>query len=419
MNRLKSFIIFLSLTVLMLPPLLTSCSSKDEPVNPDGIEQPVKPEEPVDRTVLVYSVAANNLITYLRRDSAEMVKGAPAISGLTENVRLLLYFATGTNCTLSELRMRDGEPSFRLLKRYPLSTLSTDPKRLAEVIDDMQELRPADKYGIIFESHGTGWVPDFLSHEVASRGVSEDAEIYPSRFTAGERPAVPFSFGDDRTNGARDSFDIDEMAAVLPDGMFDFIWFDACYMAGIETVYQFRNKCDHFIGYVIEIGSEGMPYDMILPYIVRPRPALTDAARTLFDSYNDYGNPVSVTVIDTSGLEALAAASRPLLPKTPGVGYTAFLQKYSRFSTGPFYDFRQYAEISGANLQASQQQIDAFHTALDNCVMLKLLSSRDFNNNSFSQELFGGLNCHVPGMTYRQDREDYYLTLDWSKSVFD
>ena len=51
--------------------------------------------------------------------------------------------------------------------------------------------------------------------------------------------------------------------------------------------------------------------------------------------------------------------------------------------------------------------------------MLKLLSSRDFNNNSFSQELFGGLNCHVPGMTYRQDREDYYLTLDWSKSVFD
>lgn len=68
------------------------------------------------------------------------------------------------------------------------------------------------------------------------------------------------------------------LADAIPDGVFDFIWFDACYMSGIETAYELRDKCDTFVAYPTEVYTPGMPYNLTIPYILKETPDLKSAA---------------------------------------------------------------------------------------------------------------------------------------------
>lgn len=108
----------------------------------------------------------------------------------------------------------------------------------------------------------------------------------------------------------RDYINVDELADAIPDSRFETIWFDCCYMAGIEVIYQFRNKCRTFVGYPTEVWLEGMPYDMTLPFLMKTVPDITGAARTFFDYYNEVRDPVTVTVVDMSKLEPVADAAK-------------------------------------------------------------------------------------------------------------
>ncbi len=380
-------------TVLIL--LLSSCSNSDEPSpEPD----PLVPTTKVMRTVLIYSVAANDLQTDLKRDSVEMTLAAPAIRNLEKEVRVLLYMAPLKGLpTLSELTCdRDGKGKFNVIKTYSKDIPSTHPDRLSGVIEDVRTLRPAYKYGIILESHATGWSPDFNTHS---------------------KKGVAYSFGADLTGGQRDSIDLLEMDEAIPADTFDFIWFDACYMGSVEVAYQLRDKAEKYIGYVTEIGSNGMPYDLTLPHIAKREPDYEQAASTLFSYYNDYGTPVSVSILDLSRMEALAEATAPLV-SLEEVPYPGWLQKYSRGSVGPFYDFGQFALLSGNGLGVGEDRMQAFEKALSDAVVYKAISAYDFNRNPLSKENYSGLSCHVPGYANSSDREDYYRLLDWAKAIY-
>ena len=41
--------------------------------------------------------------------------------------------------------------------------------------------------------------------------------------------------------------EIDDLAKGLPDDLFDFILFDACYMASVECTYELRNKAEYIL----------------------------------------------------------------------------------------------------------------------------------------------------------------------------
>lgn len=366
-----------------------------------------KKDEPAQskakRTILIYAVASNNLSSFLRDDKNEMIKAAPQISGIGKDIRVLLYSVasqSATEATLSELLQgSDGQFGFTQIKSYDRNTFSTDPIRMREVFADLREEAPADNYGLVLWSHGTGWVPNFSEHEV------------PEATPAGMKK----SYGLDKYQGVSDYCDIDELASAIPDRMFDFVWFDLCYMMAIEVVYQLRDKCDFIGGYPTEDWSPGMNYDVTLPLLAAPNPDLTGTGKAFFDYYNDQNNAVTVTVMKTAGLDRLAQTAADIYAYGTRPSSNIGLQNYSRLSTG-MYDFGQFTKKYLDGSDNSKTLSDAFDAALNDIILYTGCSTKNFNGteNAFSPALYSGFSCHFPGSSTSK-AESYYQSLDWAQ----
>ncbi len=355
------------------------------------------------RTVLVYAVASNNLASDLVSDKNEMIKAAADVEGLGKDVRLLLYSVASQNATeatLAELSKDSiGQWKFQPLKTYDRNTFSTDPKRMSEVFADLRDEAPSDKYGLILWSHGTGWIPNFSEHQVP-KGMAK-------------------SYGLDKYQGVSDYCDLHELSSAIPDRMFDYIWFDLCYMMGVEVAYQLRNKCDFIAGYPTEDWSMGMNYDTTLPMLMAPTPDLAGAGKAFYDYYNDQNMAVTVTVMKTDGFERLAQAATDIYAK--GIKPTSIvgLQNYSRLKTA-LYDFGQFTKkYLDSSDPESAALVNEFDDALKEMTLYAGCSTKNFNGtqNAFDPAQYSGLSCYFPGKA-AADIDSYYFTLDWPKQVY-
>ena len=361
------------------------------------------------RTVLVYAVASNNLSSDLVADKNEMIEAATKIAGLGDNLRVLLYSVasqTAKEATLSELMLdNEGQWSFIPVKSYDRNTFSTDPKRIREVFTDLRETAPSNKYGLILWSHGTGWIPKFSDHQLPA-GMQK-------------------SYGLDKYQGVTDYCDLHELASAIPDRMFDYIWFDLCYMMGVEVAYQLRDKCDYIAGYPTEDWSMGMNYETTLPMFVAQTPDLAGAGQAFFDYYNNQiwknnsiGWPVTVTVIKTDGLERLAQVASEIYAKGSRPESTKGLMNHSRLETG-LYDFGQFTKkyLDSSDPEAKKLEA-AFDAALKDITIYAGCSTKNFNGteDAFKPAEYSGLSCYFPGSAASKI-DSYYYTLDWAKRV--
>lgn len=393
--------------------MLPSCGHNDEP-------EPVNKTKKVKRTVLVYAIASNNLWSDFRSDRDEMLRGLENVN--LDESRLLVYWVSPTHGLYEgekdpvtgnpyppalyevERDKATGELDFVTLNTYSRSVYSTDPKRMSDVIADAMNTAPAEHYGLVLWSHGLGWLP--AAHR--SRGTETETRS----------GTIFHSFGYDEELNGIDEMDIDELALAIPDNTFDYIWFDACYMTGIETVYQLRHKCETLVGYPTEIWSGGIPYDIVISTLISEKPNLEDAAGKVFDYYASAGWPATVSVISMAGLEELADAVKDIYQKNGVILSSeeiAQLQYYSRNTKYPFYDMGQYVLKLAENLPAEYSV--ALQSALDKSVKYKAITPLNFDRRPFNQEVYSGLSTHI----WRGDdsnAEIFYSTLDWYRRVY-
>lgn len=363
-----------------------SCS-KDEPE-----EYSVK-----ERLVLIYAVAANNLQVNLKYDMQEILKVAPNLN--LKNNKVLVYSVVNSGeCLLQELQKNNkGESEFVTVKEFEELPLSTSEERISEVMGYVAANYDYPKKGLILWSHADGWLPWYQSTP------SEPAEQDDRRK----------SFGWDNYEGSTYKTNITALADAIPADMFDFIWFDCCYMANIETVYQLRDKTDYVVGSVLEIASDGMPYDLTMPYLLQPEADLKAAA---FEFYNDYDSrfiPVSVSIIDTSQLYNLADVARDIFATGTPATSLANIQTYQRNQPVKFYDMGQLLR-SYTNVPSGLET--ALDEAFDKAVTYKLISEKDFNNRVINTAGYSGLSMH----NYTDSgssNETFYQTLDWFKAT--
>lgn len=390
MNKLITLL--LSIASVMM---LNSCRHTSEP----------EEDTHTQRTVLLYAIASNNLSSDLLYDEQEMLDAAKKIKNLGKGVRFLIYSVaskSATEATLKELiPTPNGNVDFKTLKSYDRETFSTDPARMREVISDASELAGADKYGLILWSHGTGWLPDFSDHKTES----------PQKR----------SFGMDKYGTQTDYCDILELEEAIPDRMFDYIWFDLCYMMGIEVCYQLRDKCDWIAGYPTEDWSTGMNYDSTLPMLLAPDPDLIGAAKSFFDHYNDRGMAATVTLARTSGLDELAEAAAAVYSAGRRPSSSIGMQNYSRLKGNgqQLYDFGQYTDryLDGMDSTESELLKERFDEALRNVVVYGACTAKDFNNQpNFNPDNYSGFSCHFAGTSGLME-EAYYRELAWSEAT--
>lgn len=393
----------------------------------DSNDGPVPEEDSVKRCVLLYAVASNNLYGNLVSDKSEILEGMRDLnlSGLSMMVYQVtpdMDSETGIPEPAQLLEVRrnaDGECEYVKVREYSRDLYSTDPERISEVIEDVRAMKKADKYGLILWSHGTGVDPATSLHRstagqlIVSDGICVTKEI-----------PVLYSFGSDRNpalgGGYYDEINIDELADAIPDGMFDFIWFDACYMAGIETAYELRDKCDILVAYPTEVYTPGMPYDETMTYILRESPDLEKAAEVFFNYYAQ--NPSSsyrtatVAVMNMDAIEKVADYCKAIYAEGE-LPPADILQCYSRSSYGPFYDFGQYTRLMNTSSTSGVSDND-FDAAMERFITYKAATERDFRGVAISQENYSGVSCYRFSERDNSAKGDYYRTLDWYKRVY-
>lgn len=242
------------LTALAFSVYLYSCKGDpEEPPMPEAIRQ----------TTLIYAVNHNNLSSDLAQNQHQMLE---AFKKSDSSGAAILLYRTDTNdeCGLYQavLTWEEGvgrSADWELIKKYDRNIPSTDPSRIRKVIEDALEMYDTQDNNLFFWGHGTAWTPENSGHILKSR-----QNIAPTEKDAPEA----YGFGGENMSNGTDWTNIDELASAVPDGKFDLIWFDCCYMSSIETAYQFRNKCNKYVAYPTEIAGEGLPYNQILPFTI-------------------------------------------------------------------------------------------------------------------------------------------------------
>lgn len=380
--------------ILLLTALLTiamtlgfvGCKSKPEPTPPPTAQ----------RTILVYMVASNNLGSngYDAADLHEMQQGMQCRPA----GRLLVYHAPAQGTpVLKEITTRGTDT----LLKYDNQMLSVDSRRMSQVLDDVRRLAPALSYGLVLWSHGSGWLQD---------GITDDAQAAKSGQSDTPHPA---SWGYDRGR----TMNITTLAATLGGRQLDFIYFDCCYMNGIEVAYQLRRVTPTIVGSVAELPVEGMPYDQNVPCLFADPPALVQAAANtfkLYDSRRGDERTCTMSVINTSGLDRLAQLTRQIYSAAPaGLPPNYDPQSFKLDGRWHHCDLEHYVRALAAT-QSDPTLFGRWQEALNDCIAYRAATPKLWDYLPI--ETHCGLSTYIitnPSMVNYKN----YQTLEWYSDV--
>lgn len=390
---MKPFHIILLLVAFLS---LSSCE-KEEPIHwPSTVD----PKE-VRHVILIYAVNHSSLSNDFTEDSAEMAAGV-ATYGCSDSQ--VLVYQTDSESETGLYRFiinKEGASEKQLVASYPRTVTATHPDRINKVLSDVAEMYPNSKRDLIFWGHGTSWKPFFSDHTVKNGS--------PIAYAYG---------GEYNSNGyTTDWTEIDDLASAVPDDTFDLIWFDCCYMAGIETIWEFKEKCRWLVAYPTEVWGSGADYASLLPLLMHADHDLERALRSFYASYASMSQPVTVSLFDMTHLDDLAAAVRNIVHAGSNKPDLSNVSDYSRDRSIHFYDFRQLmAAMATAN--GRTDLLTGLDTALASAVPIHAESPFDFNMKPWADNSLCGVSSHYfQDLNTASDR--FYRTLSWYKYVYE
>lgn len=379
MKRFRALLIFMAASAVSF----VSCK-KDEPAPPEPSQVP--------RTVLVYMAANNNLGSnqFDAMDIAEMKTGAD--KGYTGNGRLLVYHAPYNKDPLM-LEIRKGR--IDTLKTYDRGLMSVDAARMRQVFADVKALAPADDYGLILWSHGTGWIHDGIAGDTRQR-----------------------SFGEEHGRKMNTS----TLASVIEEAPleFGFLYFDCCYMMSIESLYELRRTVPLIAGSATELPSPGMPYDLNLSrFFATPEADVIGAATNTYETYDSYtgqDRTCTMSVVRTDGISRLAEISRTIFEECGGGmpdGYVPQRFSYTSVSSCKYFDFKDYMHELCRSAGRSDL-VEAFDAAFDGVVLYSAATPKLWN--AVDLDRHNGISTYILRDATSANTGNYNL-LEWYADV--
>lgn len=353
------------------------------------------------RTILVYMAADNNLNSYLDPNINNMMSGLSA--SLTKNNDLVVYV---DRLNQAPYLLHITESSRDTIRHYS-DACSTAPSTLSSVIDDMIKLYPAESYGLVLWSHGTGWLPSSTHNFIDYYKLRLDMQA--------RRMPMTKAFGLDMVPEKR-WMNLEDLAEGIPAGTFDFIMFDACYMSSVELLYSLRGKTNWFIGSEIEIMADGFPYYEIMEDMFKSD--YVSVCRKFYEYYDKQSyypyRTAGIALVDASGLESLSKAFNSVLETAtvkPSDLFQKDLQYVDRFNHKVLFDMRDYA----LNLKPSAESLNGLDDALGNCVVYCANTPQSVGEINLGT--LCGLNAFVPVAEYENQINGYYRETDWYKAI--
>ena len=347
------------------------------------------------KTVLLYMVANNNLSYDAENSISRLQNGyIPAEEG-----NLLVYkHCAGMDPVLLHIKKgEEGTVVADTAYRFP-PRVSATKSALTQALNVTQALFPADSYGLILWSHGTGWIPPLASSSSAAQ--EQRSGSCPER-----------TFGLD----GKVELEIRDLAQAIPYKL-SFMLMDACFMGGIETAYEVKDSVDYYIGSPAEILTESFPYHKIMQHIFKSTPDYAAVCKEYYDYYNAKTGSVrsaTVALMDCSKLAEVAEVAKRVFDQYGDRIASldlSLLQPYFRGSSSKyFYDLKDLVDaIADASLSAE------FAAALERAVPYKA-------STPYFIELpirsFCGVSTYVPGNPADTKLADYYKQYKWNQAT--
>ena len=359
-----------------------------------GCKKEIK-NEPLNRTVIVYMAADNDLYSNAVANIVDMEYGLPS-----EADGKLIAFVDPPNSDpyiLEIVSDTTNQIVSNKVKTYN-KTNSASAQSAAMVINDIIAEYPARSYGLILWSHGTGWMPQ------NSYGLFSRTEKYR------DIQALVKSFGRDGEN----EMEIADLARVLPV-KFDFIIFDACLMGCVEVAYELREKTEYLISSPAEILRDGFPYRDITRYFFTPEADLMSICEKYMDYYNvqsGAAKSATISLVKSDRLDALALTVKTLIDRNIGninnLDYNK-IQIYDCLKDNVFFDLKDFVAqlCPGENL-------NEFHNCMSSAVLYKNHTDRFLNIYDIADCC--GLSSYIPLPS--KALYEGYKTTAWYKAVY-
>ena len=366
----------------------------------------------VDRMVLVYMAADNNLAMFAKKNIEEMKKGDVPYYFDDGSGDVLLVYAdiAGEEPRLMRLsKDRFGTVTEETLRVYEDQNSCSDSV-MTDVLSYASALFPSMESGLVLWSHGTGWLPEgYYSNPMYAS--SDGGAAYQHHIVDPYADLVK-SFGEDGGS----EMDIRALAKALPVH-YSFILMDACLMGGIEVAYELRDCCDYFVGSAAEVLANGFPYEQVVGEFFDGERGLRNACRLFYEHYEDEG--ATVSMVDTRRLDALAYAGRAVFASKRGSIQDldmSSIQGYYRMDRHWFYDLDDF--IFQLTYAEDSALYEDFKEALDDAVVCKYTTDEFVLNGypQFSINKFSGLSTYIPNPE-NPILDEYYRTLAWNKAV--
>ena len=279
-----------------------ACSGEDDPVAPAREARPAETPSTIPgagaKTVLIYLAGGNDLKGVLKQNLKDCKEGSRR---LRDNERLIVFARFRNEGESWVARLKNGEVTDSVsLKDLGICSSdgenrACDPGVMEGVMSYAFSKYPAESgnCGIVFGSHGSGWL--------------QKKEVQP----AGSR-AICVDYGDGSMSDYNERWiNIPTLAGVLREmPHLKFIMTDCCNMMCLENLYELRTTCDYLIGSPAEIPGKGAPYDQIVPDMFKDG----DFYKTIIDKYFDsVGGTLPLVAVKTSEMENVAQATRTAL----------------------------------------------------------------------------------------------------------
>ena len=368
---------------------------------------------PSRRVMVMISAGYNSLSGYLSEDLKDLESGyLPEGTYFNADVLLVLArlpksagdYASPSAPVLYRLwANRSGKVQRDTIRIWGGDTQLCTRETIHEALSTTQKKYPAQSYGVVFSSHGSGWLPP---------GYYTD----PSKFEPSSGSLWSLrSIGQDKTPTGGTEMSLEDFADAIPMHL-DYCLIDACLSGCVEVAHALKGKAD-IVGFSpTEVLADGFDYKNITTHLFARPLDPVEVCREYFAYYNAQSGSsrsATITAVDTRKMDALEAvckelfeAYRPILKTMSGSN----VQGYFRYDRHYFYDLRDILVQAGiseqekARLDAALSQFIVYQAATDYFLSIPL-------------KRVCGLSMYLPSMGSTYLNKYYKENISWNQAT--
>ena len=329
-----------------------------------------------DMSVLAYIVADNDLDDHAAYAENDLISGLKECPTGTE---LIIYMdRLNQSPTLKKYTLTDnGKVGINKIKEYP-EQCSTSPSVFGSVLSDMRTHVSGKRYGLVYWSHGSGWLPAENDVRNATRAIGMDCGV---------------------------SMDIVDMAESIERvGVAAFTVLDACFMGCAPVAYELRNVTDYLIVSPASLPGTGFCYNKMLPDLLECTEQSLSRSLDIFAELNEtnlYGDSASfaiASVIKCDKIDNLACSMHDVLLCSKGTVNAIGIQSFDFDNPHLYYDLEEYVD----SIAIDRSSLSDFREQLKDVVVKAVSTSKIWSMNrsgliSKPVKNFCGLSTFIPG----------------------